>query len=183
MCLHIALPEPSIKNEKFNIQLEEELIVHDVTLDAADLRLLDHLQRHGRASNVELAEVVHLSPSQVHRRLRRLEGEGVVGGYAALLDAERLGLQVNALVNLTLEKQGGDPVRALQALVAGEPRILECWAVSGEADYVLRVVAADLKGFSDFLLQTLLGRPFIAAVKSTILLQRLKATTVLPLPR
>jgi Lrp/AsnC family leucine-responsive transcriptional regulator len=150
-------------------------------LDATDVRLLESLQGEARLSNVELSERVHLSPSQCYRRLRRLEDGGVVRAYAALLDREGLGFGVMAFVNVTLEKHGEHPAQAFHQAVQDEPEILECYAVSGEADYLLRVVAGDLKAFSDFLMHRLLRLPMVANVRSSILLDELKATTALPL--
>jgi Lrp/AsnC family leucine-responsive transcriptional regulator len=147
-----------------------------------DRRILQALQADGRLTNVELSERVHLSPSQCQRRLKRLEDIGVIRRYVALLDSNTLGLGVTAVVNVTLEKYGKDPIGAFHQAINDEPAILECWAVTGESDYLLRVVAADLKAFSDFLMHRLLGLPMVAGVRSTILMQELKATTALPLP-
>ena len=152
-----------------------------IQLDAADVRLLECLQRRARLSNVELSEQVHLSASQCYRRLRRLEEGGVVRGYVALLEREPLGLGVMAFVNVTLEKHGESPAQAFNEAVQDDPEILECYAVSGEADYLLRVVAPDLKAFSDFLMHRLMRLPMVANVRSSILLDELKATTALPL--
>lgn len=151
--------------------------------DTTDLRLLACLQGEARLTNVELSERVNLSPSQCHRRLRRLEQAGLIRGYAALLDRERLGFGVVAFVSVTLEKQSEHPAQAFNQAVQDLPEILECHAVSGEADYLLRVVAADLKAFSDFLMHRLLRLPMVAHVRSSILLDEVKATTALPLGR
>ncbi len=152
-----------------------------IQLDAADVRLLECLQRRARLSNVELSEQVHLSASQCYRRLRRLEEGGVVRGYVALLEREPLGLGVMAFVNVTLEKHGESPAQDFDKAVQDYPEIMECYAVSGEADYLLRVVAPDLKAFSDFLMHRLMRLPMVANVRSSILLDELKATTALPL--
>ena len=157
--------------------------MHENDYDNTDLRLLDCLQAEARLSNVELSERVHLSPSQCHRRLRRLEQAGLVRGYAAQLDRERLGFGVVAFVNVSLEKQSEHPAQAFNQAVQDLPEILECHAVSGEADYLLRVVAADLKAFSDFLMHRLLRLPMVAHVRSSILLDEVKSTTALPLGR
>ncbi len=157
--------------------------MHGNDYDSMDLRLLECLQAEARLSNVELSERVHLSPSQCHRRLRRLEQAGLVRGYAAHLDRERLGFGVVAFVNVSLEKQSEHPAQAFHRAVQDLPEILECHAVSGEADYLLRVVAADLKAFSDFLMHRLLRLPMVAHVRSSILLDEVKSTTALPLGR
>jgi Lrp/AsnC family leucine-responsive transcriptional regulator len=132
--------------------------MHESNYDSMDLRLLDCLQGEARLSNVELSERVHLSPSQCLRRF------GVV-----------------AFVNVSLEKQSEHPAQAFNQAVQDLPEILECHAVSGEADYLLRVVTADLKAFSDFLMHRLLRLPMVAHVRSSILLDEVKSTTALPL--
>lgn len=149
--------------------------------DAMDLKILSSLQANARLSNVELSEQVHLSASQCYRRLKRMEDAGIVRGYTALLEPEALGFGVMAHVNVSLEKHGDNPVQAFSAAIHEYPEVLECHAVSGDADYVLRVVAPDLKAFSDFLMHRLLALPFIATVRSSIFLDELKNTTELPL--
>lgn len=149
--------------------------------DAYDRRLLAAIQDNGRLSNVELAERVHLSASQCQRRLKKLEGAGVIRGYAALLDRREVGLRVMAFVNVSLEKHGTDPAREFSRTIDDFPEVLECWAVSGDSDYLMRVVSRDLESFSNFLLHELLGMPMVASVRSNILLQRIKETTTLPL--
>lgn len=153
----------------------------DLSLDRMDLKILDALQRDARASNVELAERVHLSPSQFHRRLKRLEEMGIIARYVALLEPTAVGLSVMAFVGVTLEKHGANPAREFAEAINGVAEILECWAVSGDYDYLLRVVAADLAGFSDFLLHRLIRLPMVAGVRSIILLDCLKSGTALPL--
>ncbi|MBT8447844.1 MAG: Lrp/AsnC family transcriptional regulator [Gammaproteobacteria bacterium] len=149
-------------------------------LDAYDVRLLETLQRAGRSTAAELAQTVRLSPSQCQRRMKRLEEAGVIRGYVALLDTERLGLEVSAIVSVSLAAQSPAQAEAFHAVVRERPEILECYMVSGEADYVLKVVAPDLKGFSEFLLTHLLALPAVAGVRSNILLDSLKATTRVP---
>lgn len=151
------------------------------TLDATDRRILNALQENARLSNVELSEQVHLSPSQCHRRLKRLEDAGVVAGYAARLDPEAVGLGVTAFVSVTLGKHGENPAARFADAVRVIPEILECHSVTGEADYLLRVAAADLKAFSDFLMHELMRLPEVDAVRSSIALECIKAPTALPL--
>ena len=150
-------------------------------LDAMDLKILSSLQDNARLSNVELSERVNLSASQCYRRLKTLEDKGVIRGYTALLDPSALGFGVMAHVSVSLEKHGDNPVHAFKDAIHEYPEVLECHAVSGDADYVLRVVAPDLKAFSDFLMHRLLILPFIATVRSSIFLDELKNTTALPL--
>lgn len=150
-------------------------------IDAMDLKILSSLQGNARLSNVELSEQVNLSASQCYRRLKSMEDKGIVRGYTAVLEPGVLGFGVMAHVNVSLEKHGDNPVQAFSAAIHEYPEVLECHAVSGDADYVLRVVAPDLKAFSDFLMHRLLVLPFIATVRSSIFLDELKNTTALPL--
>ena len=163
-------------------QAENAGFMQKTDLDGFDRRLLLALQQDGRLSNVELSERVHLSASQCQRRVKRMEEAGVIESYAALLNREKIGLGVMAFVNITLERHGVASAQAFREAIGHCSKILECWSVSGEADYLLRVVAADLKTFSDFLLYELQAMPFVATVRSNILLEQMKATTVLPLP-
>ena len=153
-----------------------------VNLDVFDLKLLGALQSQGRAPNAALADAVGLSASQVSRRLARLEETGVIAAYAALLDPDAVGLTVQAFSNVSLERHAEDLVQGFERAVAARPEILECWSVTGEADFVLRIVAKDLKSFADFLSQHLLRVPGVRSVRSAIVLHRIKQTTALPLP-
>jgi Lrp/AsnC family leucine-responsive transcriptional regulator len=149
--------------------------------DKYDLQILDTLQRSGRCTSVELAELVHLSASQCQRRMKKLEDCGLIKHYVALLDARSLGLEVEAIVSVTLSSQGGNPAEQFRQVIAQHPEILECHAVTGEEDYVLKVITHNLKEFSDFLMEHLMSLPIVASVRSNVLLQELKSTTALPL--
>ena len=148
-------------------------------LDAIDLRLLSHLQRHGRISNLELAQAVHLSPAQCHRRHRRLEELGYVKGYEARLDVPRLGLGVLAYVHVTMERGHMREVTRFRDALMALDQVQECHAVTGDFDYMLKVVARDLK--SDFLLGTVALLPGVNGVRSSVCLDEIKATAALPL--
>lgn len=150
-------------------------------LDAIDLRLLSHLQRHGRISNLELAQAVHLSPAQCHRRHRRLEELGYVKGYEARLDAPRLGLGVLAYVHVTMERGHMREVTRFRDALMALDQVQECHAVTGDFDYMLKVVARDLKHLSDFLLGTVALLPGVNGVRSSVCLDEIKATAALPL--
>ena len=150
-------------------------------LDVFDLRLLSALQRDGRAPNAALAETVGLSASQVSRRLARLEADGVIATYAALLKPDAVGLNVLAFSSVSLERQA-EAMDGFEAAVLRFPEILECYSVTGEQDFVLRIVARDLKAFADFLSDRLLRVPGVRSVRSSIVLHTIKQTTALPLP-
>jgi Lrp/AsnC family leucine-responsive transcriptional regulator len=153
-----------------------------VSVDKHDLQLLTELQRNGKATNSALGEAIHLSTSQVSRRIQRLEETRVIAGYAALLDPEVVGLGVIAFTSVTLERQGNTQGSDEFVRLIGEmPEVLECFSVTGEADYILRVVSPDLASFSDFMMERLLRLPGVANVKSNVALKRLKQTHVLPL--
>lgn len=154
----------------------------DETLDVFDWRILAALQADARLSNIALAERVLLSPSQCARRLQRLEEAGVIRGYAALLDPDRIGLSVTAYVSITLEKHGAFTAGAFREAVDRHTEIVECYAVTGDADYELRVVAPDLKDLSRFIMDTLMRIDGISSIRSRIVLDTLKDTRRLPLP-
>jgi Lrp/AsnC family leucine-responsive transcriptional regulator len=150
-------------------------------IDKYDLQILATLQAQGRITSVELSEVVHLSASQCQRRMKKLEDAGIIKGYVALLDGHALGLEIEAIVSVTLSSQGGNPAEEFRQVIAQHPEILECHAVTGEEDYVLKVITHNLKEFSDFLMDHLMSLPIVASVRSNVLLQELKGTTALPL--
>lgn len=154
----------------------------NLTIGAVDLRILKALQENARLSNVELSEKVNLSPSQCYRRLRRLEEAGVVQGYTVRVDPETVGLDVTAFVSVSLGKHGENPAARFAESVRDIPEILECHSVTGEADYLLRVTAPDLKAFSDFLMHRLMSIPGVDSVRSSIALECIKRQTALPLP-
>jgi DNA-binding Lrp family transcriptional regulator len=152
-----------------------------IDLDQTDRRILAHLQAHGRATNLELAEAVHLSPAQCNRRHRRLEERGVVKRYEARLDATQVGLGVLAFVHVTMERGHIREVVKFRDVVSSLAQVQECYAVTGDFDYVLKVVARDLKALSDFLLGTLAQLPGVNGVRSSVCLDEVKCTSALPL--
>lgn len=152
-----------------------------ITIDRHDLALLDAVQRDGLATNATLGEAVHLSASQVSRRLTRLAEAGIIAGHAALLDPEAVGLGVTAFAQVVLERHGKTQSDAFEWAVGDLPQVLECHSVSGEADYLLRIVAPDLPAFSELMMKQVLRLPGVAQVKTHIALQKLKQSHVLPL--
>lgn len=149
-------------------------------LDKYDIRLLDALQSNARLTSQELAAIAHLSASQCNRRQHKLEQAGLIEGYVAILDRELSGFDVMAIVNLSLVRHGRNPSEQFHQAVASMPQVLECWAVTGDSDYVMKVVAADLRAFNRFLMQDLLALKVVTAVRTSILLQAVKHTTALP---
>lgn len=154
--------------------------MNKVAVDRYDIDLLVELQRDGRATNSALGEKVHLSTSQVSRRIQRLEETKVISHYVAVLNPEVVGLGVMAFTHVTLGRQGEQADRFEQE-IADMPEVLECLSVTGEADYILRIAAPDLASFSEFMAQRLLRLPGVANVKSTVTLKTIKQTFSLPL--
>ena len=149
-------------------------------LDALDRKIIEVLQRQGRISNVDLAARVRLSPPQALRRMRALEERGVLRGYGAQVSHEALGLGVIAYVSLNITAQAFARVRELEALLRDQPEILECHTVSGDCDYLLKVVARDLKSLSQFLTDKLMQLDGVADVRSMICLEEIKPPAGLP---
>jgi Lrp/AsnC family leucine-responsive transcriptional regulator len=150
-------------------------------LDAIDCRIVAALQADGRLSNVELAERVGLSPSPCLRRVRRLERDGYIEAYRAMLQRNRLGLGFTVFVGVKIDGHADDRADALQEAIVAMPEIIACHMVSGEADYLLEVVVPDLEHYQRFLLGKLLNLPIIKEVRSNVAIQTLKAAAPLPL--
>ncbi len=157
--------------------------MQNIEFDRIDLKLLRFLQEHGRASNLELAQAINLSASQCHRRHRRLEELRVITGYETRLDAAALGLGVVAFVHVAMEKGHIANLRKFTDAIRALPEVLECFSVTGDFDYVIKVVARDLKSLSQFLMDTLMGLPGVSNVRSSVCLDQIKSTGSLPLPR
>lgn len=156
----------------------------ELPLDAIDRRVLRALQADGRATYDELASAVSLSPSATLRRVKRLEEAGVISGYVALVRPERVGLTLTAYLNVRLEKHTDahkrSPMDAFRASIQGWPEVVECHALTGDMDYLLRVVVADMAHYSRFVLEHLLKHPSVQDCKTSFVLDRVKATTALP---
>jgi DNA-binding Lrp family transcriptional regulator len=153
----------------------------EIAVDGFDLKLLAALQQDGRLTNQELAERVLLSPSQCSRRRQALEAAGLIRFYSAEIDAEALGLAVMAMVQVTLATHSGDNARRFRELVTRVDAIQEAYSLTGDADYLLRVVVRDLKGLSRIINEVLLPHESVAHVRSSIVLDRLKEHGRLPL--
>lgn len=149
--------------------------------DKIDARILDQLQRDARTSHQDLSEAVHLSAPQCFRRVRKLEEAGVIARYVALLEPRKVGLSVTAFVSVTLKSGQTKDLAKFKSVVAAIPEILECHTVTGEADYLLKVVSADLQAFSRFLLERLVEHFEVVSTKSEVSLEQIKHTTALPL--
>jgi DNA-binding Lrp family transcriptional regulator len=150
-------------------------------VDAFDRKILALLQADARLTNNDLSERVNLSPSQCSRRRQRLEEEGLIRGYRAVLDRDRLGFPLVNLISVTLATHNRDNARRFAELLARLPEVLEAHALTGEMDYFVKVVTPDLKSLADFVNDVLLPHESVQHVKTSIVLQTLKETTALPL--
>jgi Lrp/AsnC family transcriptional regulator, leucine-responsive regulatory protein len=155
-----------------------------IPLDAIDRRILRALQADGRMTYDVLAQAVGLSPSAALRRVKRLEESGAVAGYVALLAPERIGLPLTAYLNVRLEKHTErhkrNPMDLFRAAVQTWPEVVECASLTGEMDYLLRVVVADMAHYARFVMDTLLKHPSVQDCKTSFVLDRVKNTTALP---
>jgi Lrp/AsnC family transcriptional regulator, leucine-responsive regulatory protein len=152
----------------------------NTALDKIDRHILAALQANARLRNVELADVVGLSASPCLRRVKRLEETGVIRGYATLVDPETIGLPVSVFVQVTLEKQVEASLDAFETQVAAWPEVMECYLMTGDSDYLLRVVAADLTSYQEFLMDKLTRVDGVASIKSSFALRRIAYRTALP---
>ena len=150
-------------------------------LDETDLRLLRVLQKQGRITNAELSERVNLSPSACHRRVTRLEEEGYIRAYVALLDPRKLERMTTVFVEIKLSGQADEVLEAFEKAVARVPDVLECHLMAGSADYLLKVVAADSEDFARIHRQYLTRLPGVAQMQSSFALRTVFKTTALPL--
>lgn len=152
-----------------------------IELDTLDRRILEMIQSDGRISNADLAEKVGLSPSACHRRLRRLEEEGVVEGYAALLNPGAVGRGSSVFVSITLDRQQEQDLARFEAQVRQCPEVMECYLMAGDADYLLRVVVADGADYERLHTQVLTRLPGVARVRSSFTLRTVAKRTALPM--
>jgi Lrp/AsnC family leucine-responsive transcriptional regulator len=150
-------------------------------LDETDLRLLRVLQKQGRITNAELSERVNLSPSACHRRVTRLEEEGYIRAYVALLDPRKLERMTTVFVEIKLSGQADEVLEAFEKAVARVPDVLECHLMAGSADYLLKVVAEDSEDFARIHRQYLTRLPGVAQMQSSFALRTVFKTTALPL--
>lgn len=149
--------------------------------DPIDLRLLERLQNDARITNVALAESVNLSPAPCLRRVRELETAGAIRGYVTLVDPEAIGLHVSVFIQISLERQVLNALRHFEETIAGYPEVMECYLMTGDADYLLRVVARDLAALQSFIVDRIACLPNVANIHSSIALKQIKYKTALPM--
>lgn len=152
------------------------------SLDQTDLQLMRHLQEDGRLSNAKLAQRVALSETPCWHRLRKLESEGYIQGYQAMLDRRKLGLGELAFISLNFSPHTAEAFVELEKLVEANDQVLTCHRVTGEADFVMMVVARDLDSVRDFIDKLLRTLPNVATVRSSLSLREVKFSSKLPVP-
>jgi DNA-binding Lrp family transcriptional regulator len=153
-----------------------------VKLDRTDRKILEALQEDARLSSAELAERVALTTSPCWRRVKRLEEEGVITGYQARIDPERLGYQVKAFVYISLDLQGAQHLQAFERAVMGIPQVLACHRISGRYDHQLVVVAEDLQAYGAFAEANINTLPYLKEIYTSFVLREVKSVTNPPLP-
>ena len=151
--------------------------------DVLDRKILDRLQNNGRMTNQELADEIGLSPSPCLRRVRQLEASGVISRYVALVDPEAIGLSVTAFVRVRLDQQDDLHLAAFETAVGDFPEVMECYLMTGEADYQLRVLVGSLGQFEDFLRRRLTRVKGVANVTTSFALRPVIYKTALPAPQ
>ena len=152
-------------------------------MDRTDLRVLEALQQDGRISNQALADEVGISTAACWRRVRALEESGIIQRYTALLDRSKLGLHLCAFVHVSLARHLQESTIPFEGAVKGRPEVLECFATTGDADFILRVVTESIEAFDRFLEDFLFGLPQVSQVRSNIALRELKMDTAYSLPK
>ena len=153
-----------------------------IDLDATDWKILVRLQEDARLSNVELARAVNLSPSPCLARVRRLEEAGLIGRYVTLLDPLALGLTVSVFIQVRLERQVEKALETFEAAIAERPEVMECYLMTGDSDYLIRVVVPDMGALERFILERLSPMAEVEKIRSGFALKQVRYKTALPLP-
>lgn len=152
-----------------------------VSLDAIDVRILAELQRDGRITITDLAEKVGLSASPCLRRVRMLEDAGVIAGYVAVVDQNKVGLEVNVFASIRLERQREEELERFNAAVARWPEVMECYLMTGTRDYLMRIVVSSLGEYERFIRDKLSRLDGVSSIESSFALSRVKHATAVPI--
>ena len=150
-------------------------------LDRHDILLLAELQRDSRQTVQQLAAAAGLSSTPCWKRVKEMEASGIIRGYTALVDRERVGLSLAVLAEVNLTRHNEDDVQRFERAVAASPQIVSCYATTGQADYVIKVLVPDIKNYESFLHEVLFKLPGVTHVRSSVVLKEVKAETRLPL--
>ena len=152
-------------------------------LDSKDVQLLTYLQQNSQTSALDLSSRLGMSASQIGRRRQRLEADGYISGYPCRLNPEKLGLSVQAFIQVQTESQTDRTHLSIQQLIKSQKAIVAAWTLTGEADYIFRVYCVNLTSLNDLIQNVLLPHPSIGRVQSQIVMDQLKDDTALPLTR
>lgn len=154
---------------------------YNIQLDELDITILQQLQQNGRISNADLARQINLSPPAVHARMRRLEKEGYIRQYTALLNPEKIGYDMICFVHMALQIHQPEQMEAVRIAIQKMPEVLECYHLTGEFDYIMKVAIRNRRDLQRFILQRLTALPGIARVQTGLVLSAVKSTTAFPL--
>ena len=155
----------------------------NMPLDTLDLRILAELQQDGALTNVELARRVHLSPSPCLARVKVLEASGVIDRYVALANAKALGLGLNVFISISLTTQSKQSLADFEQRIVEHDEVMECYLMTGDSDYLIRIAVADMAALEKFILEQLTPIPGIEKIRSSFALKQVRYKTALPLPR
>ncbi len=150
-------------------------------LDAVDLKILAELQADASLSNVDLARRVHLSPSPCLARVKAMETSGLIRQYVALLDAKQLGLHLNVFISISLKQQTRAALKAFEDEICMHDQVMECYLMTGDADYLLRVAVPDMAALERFIIERLSPMPQVEKIRSSFALKQVRYKTALPL--
>jgi len=152
-------------------------------LDALDIRILSELQNDSSHSNVELAKRVHLSPSPCLMRVKALKDKGVIRNYVALADPKLLGLGLNVFISISLKEQSKEALAEFEKCISEHDEVMECYLMTGDSDYLIRVAVADMDALEKFILEQLTPIAGIEKIRSSFALKQVRYKTALPLPK
>jgi Lrp/AsnC family leucine-responsive transcriptional regulator len=152
-------------------------------LDTIDIRILNELQNDSSHSNVELAKRVHLSPSPCLMRVKALKDKGVIRNYVALADPKLLGLGLNVFISISLKEQSKKALGDFEQRISEHDEVMECYLMTGDSDYLIRVAVADMDALEKFILEQLTPIPGIEKIRSSFALKQVRYKTALPLPK
>jgi Lrp/AsnC family leucine-responsive transcriptional regulator len=152
-------------------------------LDLIDIKILNELQKDSSLSNVELAKRVHLSPSPCLMRVKTLKENGVIRNYVALADPKLLGLGLNVFISISLKEQSKESLALFEKRLSQHDEVMECYLMTGDSDYLIRVAVADMGALEKFILEQLTPIPGIEKIRSSFALKQVRYKTALPLPK
>ena len=153
-----------------------------MNLDTTDVKILSELQANGALSNVDLARRVHLSPSPCLARVKALEASGVIARYVALVDPLKMGLGLNVFISISLTAQNKASLAEFEKCIAEHDEVMECYLMTGDSDYLIRVAVADIGALEKFIIEQLTPIPGIEKIRSSFALKQVRYKTALPLP-